>query len=366
MYDADRSKIGEPAQLDMAQLPELVIEALPPAENGKPETGGRVVKILQPGTLDEATAQEAMQRGTFVAITIQDVPVRGADLVDIVKHYVAASKLTAVHVRNCGLAVPGGQHIARTMADLSCLYSEGNRIRDGGMNTVAAALANNASLRVLGLVNEGITLKGAMVRVHCTTLTPLTPRLQHPPPQPVGSPPHHVSARARGAATGAGGGAADQHGAREARPAGERADARGREGARPRRPGAAVRAGGAFCVVRRASCILQDGVRAQTSAPSGLGGLTARSRAPLRGAGVGVRAVQELGELFAQIPLSRRRVRRDGQGRLQGLARRPHGASRRLGDRTPREDQGSWCQAAQWRGVHRARPEQTMPVTRQS
>ncbi|EKX36634.1 hypothetical protein GUITHDRAFT_155180 [Guillardia theta CCMP2712] len=137
-------------------FPEWVVESFPPKEDGS-----GVVRVIVPGTLKEATTQEALQRGVVVAITWQNEPTNGSDVIDIIKHYQAASSLSTVHIRNCFLGVSGGKYLAKSLQDISTLFLDGNDIRDGGCMTISAALAANTNLKTLGLVNESIGYQGA-------------------------------------------------------------------------------------------------------------------------------------------------------------------------------------------------------------
>ena len=64
------------------ELPEWVTRNILPEK----EMGVGLVYVHIPGTLQEATTQEALQRGTVLAITWKGKPVNGADAVDIIGH----------------------------------------------------------------------------------------------------------------------------------------------------------------------------------------------------------------------------------------------------------------------------------------
>jgi len=147
-------KMMEKGEWEM--LPQPVLDSLSPKEDGS-----GLVRILVPGTLKEATTQEALQRGSVNCIVVVDEFVNGADLVDIVKHYKNVSSLRTVYLRNCNLGVCGGKHMARAEPEVETLYLEGNLIKDGGVKTIATALASNDNLNVLGLCNEGFGCHGA-------------------------------------------------------------------------------------------------------------------------------------------------------------------------------------------------------------
>mmetsp|Transcript_42165 Transcript_42165/g.66032 ORF Transcript_42165/g.66032 Transcript_42165/m.66032 type:complete len:129 (-) Transcript_42165:1719-2105(-) len=53
--------------------------------------------------------------------------------------------------------------MAKALMELQVMYLHGNGIKDGGMKTIAAALAGNTNLKVLGLCEEEIGSFGAQV-----------------------------------------------------------------------------------------------------------------------------------------------------------------------------------------------------------
>ena len=136
-----------------------------------------LVFVNIPGTLKEATTQEALQRGTVLAITWKGKPVNGDDVVDILEHYAKHSKLATVHLQSCYLGVGGGKHIARALKTVSTLFLESNSIRDEGVRTVATALAGTQPARAGGEERLGARLyfscAHACSRVHTTCLVTL-------------------------------------------------------------------------------------------------------------------------------------------------------------------------------------------------
>ena len=138
---------------EISTLPPAVLASLPSGENGN-----SVVKIDVPGSLNEATTQEALQRGRVVALVVEDCKVDGAEFIDVVKYY---KEVKTVYVRNCSLGIVGGQKIARAVSFLTCLFLSGNQIQDGGAKTFAAMLMGESSLRALGLCAECIGAEGA-------------------------------------------------------------------------------------------------------------------------------------------------------------------------------------------------------------
>ena len=112
--------------------------------------------MLSPSSETLATIQVKM-------LMVKDEGLNGADLVDIIKHYKEVSKLDTVYLKNCYLGVCGGKHMARSLENLSVLYLWGNSIKDAGMKTIAAALAGNTTVSVLGLCDEEFGAVGAQV-----------------------------------------------------------------------------------------------------------------------------------------------------------------------------------------------------------
>eukprot|EP00277_Geminigera_cryophila_P018454 CAMPEP_0179446162 /NCGR_PEP_ID=MMETSP0799-20121207/29574_1 /TAXON_ID=46947 /ORGANISM="Geminigera cryophila, Strain CCMP2564" /LENGTH=274 /DNA_ID=CAMNT_0021234861 /DNA_START=87 /DNA_END=911 /DNA_ORIENTATION=+ len=139
------------------ELPEWVTRNIQPEK----DIGTGLVFVNIPGTLKEATTQEALQRGTVLAITWKDQAVDGADVVDVLQHYSKHSKLATVHLQNSFLGVGGGKQMARALKTISTLFLQNNSIRDEGVKTIAAALAGNENLTTLALVHENIGHVGA-------------------------------------------------------------------------------------------------------------------------------------------------------------------------------------------------------------
>jgi hypothetical protein len=138
---------------EIRTLPPAVLASLPSGENGS-----SVVKIAVPGSLNEATTQEALQRGQVVALAVEDCKVDGAEFLEVVKYY---KDVKTVFIRNCSLGIVGGQKIARAVSCLTCLFLSGNQIQDGGAKTFAAMLLAESSLKALGLCAESIGPEGA-------------------------------------------------------------------------------------------------------------------------------------------------------------------------------------------------------------
>ena len=138
---------------EISTLPPAVLASLPSGENGS-----AVVRIVVPGSLNEATTQEALQRGRVVALAVEDCKVDGGEFLDVVKYY---KDVKTVYMRNCSLGIVGGQKIARTVSFLTCLFLSGNQIQDGGAKTFAAMLLGETSLKALGLCVESIGPEGA-------------------------------------------------------------------------------------------------------------------------------------------------------------------------------------------------------------
>eukprot|EP00285_Hemiselmis_virescens_P010356 CAMPEP_0173381824 /NCGR_PEP_ID=MMETSP1356-20130122/4252_1 /TAXON_ID=77927 ORGANISM="Hemiselmis virescens, Strain PCC157" /NCGR_SAMPLE_ID=MMETSP1356 /ASSEMBLY_ACC=CAM_ASM_000847 /LENGTH=227 /DNA_ID=CAMNT_0014335847 /DNA_START=52 /DNA_END=735 /DNA_ORIENTATION=- len=147
-------KMKQPGELQA--LPAPVFETLPPKEDGE-----GCVLMEQPGTLKEATTQEALQRGTVYCIIVRDKKVEGDDFVEIIRHYSKASSLGTVYLSSCRLGISGGQHMARSLDYLTNLFLESNGIKDGGITTLATAVGANNNLKVLGIVSEGFGVVGA-------------------------------------------------------------------------------------------------------------------------------------------------------------------------------------------------------------
>uniref|UniRef100_A0A7S0W8Y9 Uncharacterized protein n=1 Tax=Hemiselmis tepida TaxID=464990 RepID=A0A7S0W8Y9_9CRYP len=141
---------------ELQALPAPVFETLPPKEDGE-----GCVLMEEPGTLKQATTQEALQRGTIYCIIVQDKKVEGDDFVEIVKHYSKKSSLSTVYLSRCQLGISGGQHMARALEYLTNLFLEGNDVKDGGIATLATALAANNNLKVLSMISEGFGVVGA-------------------------------------------------------------------------------------------------------------------------------------------------------------------------------------------------------------
>jgi hypothetical protein len=138
---------------EISTLPPAVLASLPSGENGS-----AVVKIVVPGSLNEATTQEALQRGRVVALVVEDCKVDGGEFVEVVRYY---KDVKTVYMRNCSLGIVSGQKVARAVSFLTCLFLSGNQIQDGGAKTFAAMLLGESALKALGLCAEGIGPEGA-------------------------------------------------------------------------------------------------------------------------------------------------------------------------------------------------------------
>merc|ERR1712216_52816 len=144
------------------ELPEWVTRNVVPEK----QMGEGLVFVNIPGSLKEATTQEALQRGVVLAITWKDRMCNAEDVFDITRHYADIKKgknckLATVHLQNCFLGVGGGKTIAKTLPFVSTLFLQGNAVRDEGVRTIAVALEANDKVHTMGLVDECIGPVGA-------------------------------------------------------------------------------------------------------------------------------------------------------------------------------------------------------------